>query len=105
MQDIQMRAVEALNHILKLDPAALSLLMEIRVMANEELSVSDSVVLMVLDEKSEPGVRPGDHKLRNQDLGLGLLGVINTILGPGHRVAADYADDNKTILNFAPYRG
>lgn len=90
--ELRDRALAMLNDLTKLDPEAMHLLAEIRAEVNEELQnartpATDAVILL-----TDPG----------QPVRLGIIGLINGILGLEYRVVGRYDDDGQ-LIGWGPF--
>lgn len=88
-EDLRERVLMLLNTLVSLDPQALHQLAEARVPVSTKLADARETDAVVFRD-------------RGGALSLGLIGVINGILGSKHRIAGLYGDDGK-LVHFQPF--
>jgi DNA-directed RNA polymerase subunit F len=82
-EELRDRVLEFLNELVEADPAALHSLCEQRVYVNKKLENLNSPVVLL------QGLAKSDQ------LQLGIIGIINGILGEFYKIAGVYGDDGK----------
>lgn len=93
LEQMRTHVLEVLNQVLVLEPTVLRDLIEYRVpVSNSDLIHHSSVVVEVDDVTTAINPR------------LGLLGVINGLLGSDHRIMAVF-DDDEQVSSFKPFGG
>lgn len=87
---LRIHILHILNDLVRYDQKAMHQLAEFRVEPNEELQNSDSPVVLLEDEK-----------VKGRWL-LGIVGILNGVLGEHHKIAGQY-DDDGDLIGFKPY--
>jgi hypothetical protein len=88
-EQLRDHAINTLNVLVSMDQIAMNALVEYRVEVNDAIKSPDfeSDVVLLQDEEGE--------------LTLGVLGLINGILGPNHKIAGCYNDEG-VLWKFQP---